>query len=452
MFWCNGALKGGLIMMKWSEYFLPTLKDAPSDAESISHKLMLRAGLVKKLSSGIYSYLPCGLKVLQKVQNIVREKMNEIGCQEILMPAIHPIELWHESKRWEHFEQTLFRLNDTRGVTPFVLGATHEVVITDIARSEFHSYKDLPKTLYQIQTKFRNEPRPRFGLIRSREFIMMDAYSFHRNEEDLNKTYSTVYNAHKRIFEKCAIDVIIIEADSGPFGDGISHEFMVLSNYGEDKILICNFCSHCADTKKHQIKERTPLCIKCGKELSVQSAIELDHIFKLGTTYSVPLKAMFLDEDGSYKPLVMGCYGIGISRLLSAILEKHNDKDGICWPFSVAPFDVVITQIDVQDKQTEQRTTDLYNKLVSKGMDVLIDDRDKRPGVKFKDADLVGFPIRIVLGEKAVKENKAEVFNRKTKTVKLMGIEEAVSQISELKKGYQDDGESNNNQRTKSNN
>jgi prolyl-tRNA synthetase len=415
-------------VIKWSEYLLPTLKEAPSDAESVSHKLMLRAGLIQKLSSGVYSYLPCGLRVLQKIKDIIRQEMNSIGAQEILMPAIHPLELWLESKRWEHFSSAMYCLSDVEGKTPFVLGATHEAVITDIARTFIHSYKDLPKILYQLQTKFRNEPRPRFGLVRCREFIMMDAYSFHSSNEDLDQTYNTVYDAHRKIFQRCGLDVIIVEADSGPFGGGVSNEFMVLSDCGEDRIIVCTNCSYAANMEKlSDVKQEE--CPKCGRSVSKQLAIEIDHIFKLGTTYSIPLRAVFLDENGSSKPFIMGCYGIGVSRLLSAILEKNNDEDGICWPSSVAPFDVVITQIDMNDQRTKSITVGLCDSLVSRRLSVIVDDRDKRPGVKFKDADLVGFPIRIVVGQKGLKENKVEVYCRKTKQVRMLEINEVVGKI-----------------------
>jgi prolyl-tRNA synthetase len=551
--------------MRWTEFLVPTIKETPSDAEIVSHKLMLRAGMIRKLAAGVYSMLPLGLRVAKKVENIVREEMNRVGGLEILMPVLSPAELWQESGRWDVYGKELMRVKD-RHDRFFALGPTHEEVVTDIVRKEVRSYRQLPLTLYQIQTKFRDEVRPRFGVVRSREFIMKDAYSFHRDEQCLAKTYEKMYEAYTRIFKRCGLKFGPVEADSGAIGGDVTHEFMVFAENGESQVFACE-CGYAATVDRAEgeapahgpdavagvmekvatpgmrtVEEVTaflgkrpwellktiiynadgkyaavlvrgdreineaklarvlggvvpvmatpeeiakvtggPLgfsgpvglegvrviadvtvsgmvnmvtganqadahlvnvnlnrdftpsethdvaiaaegdkCRRCGRVLSTWRGIEVGQIFKLGTKYSDKLKAYFLDERGEEKPFVMGCYGIGVTRTVAAAIEQHNDKDGIAWPVTIAPFEVHVLPTNVSDADLASSAERLYTGLAEGGMEVLLDDRDERPGTKFKDADLVGIPFRITVGEKAAKEGMVEIRVRKTgETVKV---------------------------------
>ncbi len=551
--------------MRWSEFFLPTLKETPSEAEIISHKLMLRAGLIRKLSAGVYNLLPLGLRVSKKVENIVREEMNRAGGLEILMPVLSPAELWQESGRWDVYGKELMRLRDRHGRF-FALGPTHEEVVTDIVRREVRSYRQLPLTLYQIQTKFRDEVRPRFGVVRAREFIMKDAYSFDRDDECLAKTYAKMYEAYTRIFKRCGLRFGVVEADSGAIGGDVTHEFMVFAETGESQVFACG-CGYAATAERAEGEaqayesDRTPKplekvstpnmrtveevtqflgkkpwelvktiiynadgryvavlirgdreineiklakvlgtvnmvmatpeeieqvtggplgfsgpvelkdvrmigdstvlgmanmvvganqmdahlvnanltrdfrldevhdlvlavqgdkCKRCGKPLSTWRGIEVGQVFKLGTKYSDKMKAYFLDEHGNEKPFVMGCYGIGITRTIAAAIEQHNDRDGIAWPVTIAPFEVHVLPTNVSDSDLKDTAESMYAALTKSGVEVLLDDRDERPGIKFKDADLVGIPFRLTVGEKAAKEGKVEIRTRKTgETVKV---------------------------------
>lgn len=386
--------------MKWSQGYIPTLKETPADAEAISHILMLRAGMIKKLISGAYSYLPLGFKVLNKVIAIVRSEMNAAGAQELLMPAIQPAELWKESGRYDAIKDIMIAYKDRHG-SEMIMGPTHEEIIVDIVRKDVSSYKQLPFILYQIQTKFRDEPRPRFGIIRSKEFIMKDAYSFDRDNDGLNKNYKKMYDAYCRIFKRCGLSAIAVEADSGIMGGDVSHEFMVLSPSGEDEIM--------QDGQK-------------------KNAIEIGHVFKLGTKYSKTLGANFLDENGKQNPIVMGCYGIGINRILAAAIEENNDKDGIIWPESIAPYQVIVIPTNVGDEKIRKAADDIYEQLSKQGIEVLLDDRDERAGVKFKDADLIGIPLHIIIG-KALTDGKVEIKDRRTKEVKQVAVKDVVKAI-----------------------
>ncbi len=562
--------------MRWTRYFLPTLKETPAEAEIQSHRLMLRAGLMRKLSSGIYTLLPLGLRVTKKVEAIVREEMNRIGGIEILMPVLSPSELWMESGRWQVYGKELMRVKDRHGRF-FALGPTHEEVVTDIARREIRSYRQLPLILYQIQTKFRDEVRPRFGVVRAREFIMKDAYSFHADEESLEKTYRDMYDAYTRIFRRCGLRFGAVEADSGAIGGDVTHEFMVFAESGESQVLACE-CGYSAtidraqadiddfdveadekplqkvstpsmktvnevtqflDKKpwellktilywsdgKHvavlirgdrdinevklarvlgscelrlatpdEIQEVTgaPLgfsgpvglkdikiiadhtvarmknmvtganqadahfinvnvgrdfevddyydlvvvkegdkCKRCGNRLSAWRGIEVGQIFKLGTKYSKAMKAHFLDEAGKERPFMMGCYGIGITRTVAAAIEQHCDQDGIAWPISIAPFEVHILPTNVTDNRIREVAEGLYRGLLERGVEALIDDRNERPGTKFKDADLVGIPVRITVGEKGIKENKVEIRKRHSGEVTKVEVTSAIEQIAE---------------------
>ncbi|MDY6821369.1 MAG: proline--tRNA ligase [Deferribacterota bacterium] len=543
--------------MRLSNYFISTLREAPAEAEVISHKLMIRAGLLMQVAAGIYNYLPLGLRVLQKIEAIVRTAMNEAGAIELLMPAMVPKELWVESGRWEKYGKELLRIRD-RNDREFCFGPTHEEVITDIVRKHIKSYKSLPINLYQIQTKFRDEIRPRFGLMRAREFIMKDAYSFDANEEGAKISYEKMYRAYQNIFDRLGLRYKIVEADTGAIGGTFSHEFMVLANSGEDTIIYCKNCGYSANLEKAALKENqkeskelekplekisTPniktvqdvseylnvglekivktlilkakdfyfavlisgehelnltkvknnitetmpdfasqeeierltggpvgfsgpiglnipvyadysvkglknfviganerdthyinantsrdfiiehyydlryakkgdLCINCNSQYESMKGIETGHIFKLGTKYSEALKAYFSDRDGKLRPYIMGCYGIGIGRIASASIEQNHDEKGIIWPIQIAPFEVVIIPINTNDTLIVETAESIYKKLKEQNVDVAIDDRDYRAGVKFNDADLIGYPIRINVGKKAMEKNEVEIYIR----------------------------------------
>jgi prolyl-tRNA synthetase len=544
--------------MRWSEAFIPTLKETPKDAEIPSHQLLLRAGLVRQLSGGLYTFLPLGLRVLRKVEQIVREEMDRAGAIEVLMPAIHPREIWEKTGRAASLDEILFKIKDRSG-RQFVLGPTHEEIVTALVANEIQSYKELPKNIYQIQTKFRDEPRPRFGLIRVKEFLMKDAYSFDADDAGLEKSYQAMYEAYARIFQRCGLKTIVVEAFSGAMGGKVSNEFMVISPAGEDHIVTCDKCRYAANLEKatsriesrsqksesrklekfatpnvrtiedltkppyniaaeNQIKtlvyvldEQLTLvllrgcdelneaklpavktrpahpdeiraalgasagslgavgvtnhkiiadealrgaknmttganeddfhvrnvdvsrdirvdlwadlrlvqsgerCARCENGvLKVDSAIELGHLFKLGTKYSEALGANFLDEKGASKPMIMGCYGIGVSRTVAAIIEQCHDEQGIVWPPSVAPYEVCVTPLNLAHEETRKVAENLYAELQKSGVDVILDDRDARPGVKFADADLIGFPIRVTIGEKSLAKGAVELKVRKT--------------------------------------
>jgi prolyl-tRNA synthetase len=563
--------------MRWTEYLLPTLKETPAEAEIISHRLMVRAGLIRKLSSGVYNLLPLGLRAVKKVENIVREEMNRAGASEILMPILSPSELWTESGRWDVYGKELMRVKD-RHERFFALGPTHEEVVTDIVRREVRSYRQLPLILYQIQTKFRDEVRPRFGVVRAREFLMKDAYSFHRDEACLAKTYDRMFEAYTRIFKRCGLTFGPVEADSGAIGGDVTHEFMVFAETGESQVFACE-CGYAAtidtaecepaeqaadadmepmekvstpgtttveevtrflgkqakellktiiykvgdryvavlvrgDREINEIKlgrvlgttgfvmatageiERVtggPLgfsgpvglkgvrliadhrvagmmnmvtganeadahyvnvnlgrdfevaefhdvivavegdpCKRCGRPLSTWRGIEVGQIFKLGTKYSEVMKARFLDEQGEEHPFVMGCYGIGITRTVAAAIEQHNDKDGIAWPISIAPFEVHVLPTNMSDGDLRDTAEAVYAGLREAGVEVILDDRDERPGNKFKDADLIGTPLRVTVGERAAKEGKVELRNRKTGETTKLDRREAVPLIVDV--------------------
>ena len=545
--------------MKWTQTLIPTLREAPADAEILSHKLLLRAGLIRKLAGGVYTFLPLGLRALRKVEAIVRQEMDRAGAVEVLMPALQPPEIWQQSGRYTTASNVLFKLKDSGG-REWLLSPTAEEVITTLAASEINSYRQLPKNFYQVSVKFRDEIRPRFGLMRAKEFIMKDAYSFDASDEGAMASYQKMYDAYTRIFARCGLQAFPVEADTGVIGGNYSHEFMVPADTGENEVAFCEACHYAANLEKatsgiprtaaretgpaaekfptpgvvtiealskapysvpanRQIKtlvyiadshpvlvlirgddqlNETKLaartgaaavrpatveeivallaarpgslgavakipanlkvfaddrlqgandmttganedgfhlknvsierdiqltawfdlrtvsagepCVKCAKPLKIRRAIEVGHVFKLGTKYSEALNATFLATDGSRQPLVMGCYGIGVTRTLQAIIEQGNDKDGVVWPLSVAPYQVCLTPLAVApDSQAMQVAEKFYAELIARGVDVILDDRDERPGVKFKDADLVGFPFRIALGEKSLAKGEVEI-------------------------------------------
>ena len=547
--------------MRLTKLYAPTLKEAPADAEVISHQLMIRAGMIRRLTSGIYSYLPTGFKAISKVAQIVREEMNKADAQEAHLPMVQPADLWQESGRWDFYGKELLRLKDRHG-RDCCLGPTHEEEITDLIRGEVRSYKQLPLNLYQIQTKFRDEVRPRFGLMRGREFIMKDAYSFDANEEGADKSYWLMFDTYVRIFNRLGLKFKAVEADSGSIGGSFSHEFMVLAETGEDTIVSCSSCAYAANVERAEVKLKDPVlslplpepmamvltpglttvpdqakylkinvnkilktlmcmadgkpvaavirgdrelnlaklknlvgasvvemmptailaeefgslpgfvgvvnvnnvpvyadlelqlsegwimganridthyanvslnrdvkvtayadlrdindadpCPRCGAELEFPKGIEVGHVFKLGTKYSKSLNATILDENGKETLIVMGCYGIGVSRIVAACIEQNNDEGGIKFPPSIAPYVAVIVNLDLRSDEATQKSEEIYALLQAKGFDALLDDRNDRPGAKFKDADLTGAPMQIVVGGKGLARGIIEVKDRRT--------------------------------------
>jgi prolyl-tRNA synthetase len=414
--------------MLWSKDFIPTIKETPQEAESLSHQLMLRAGLVRMLIAGVYSYLPLGLKVLNNIQRIIREELNSCEACELLLSALQPQELWIKSGRDKALGDVMLKFVDRKGRN-ICLGPTHEEVITDLVKNHIASYKQLPLILYQIQTKFRDEIRPRFGLIRACEFIMKDAYSFDAEESGLDKNYKAMSNAYKRIFKRCGLNILTTEADPGVMGGNVSHEFMSPAQDGEDLVLLCPKCKSAKPLKETSDQS----CPKCNVTLEKINTIEVGHIFKLGTKYSLVLGANFIDAKGQQKPIIMGCYGIGVSRLVSAIIAQNHDKDGIVWPKEISPYQVVILPLDTTDRKIMGKAVEVYKELEQGGMKVLFDDRDERAGVKFKDADLLGISLQIIIGRESLKKNTLELKIRrnqkkliKTKTVILEEIKRYV--------------------------
>jgi len=549
--------------MRYSEMFLPTGREIPSDAELISHQLMIRAGMIRKLTGGIYSYLPFGYRAIRKVEQIIREEMDRAGAQEVFLPMVQPAELWQESGRWVHYGKELLRFRD-RHEREYCLGPTHEEVITDLVRHEIKTYRQLPRNLYQIQTKFRDEIRPRFGVMRCREFGMKDAYSFDADEAGAEISYQKMFEAYKRIFTRCGLNFRPVEADSGAIGGSFSHEFMVIADSGEDAIVFCGACHYAANLEKaevakpdqpentdpplpieeihtpgvktieevcaflrvkpgevvktlifsadgvavavlirgdqevnevkvknhlgceslelapddlilaatgsprgfagavgiktriiadysllgmtrcimganredyhlrhvkpgrdFQVEAHTDLrviretdpCPRCGGAIHLARSIEVGHVFKLGTKYSKAMKALYLDATGREQTMIMGCYGIGIGRTVAAAIEANHDSDGIVWPLPLAPYQVIITPVNVNEKSLSETANRIYDTLKDKGVEVILDDRDERAGVKFKDADLIGIPLRITVGPKKLAEGKVEIMSRRSKEV-----------------------------------
>ena len=561
--------------MKMSNMLVGTLREVPAEAEIESHKLMLRAGLMRKMAAGIYNYMPLGLKVIENVKNIVREEMNNAGAQEFLASALIPAELWQESGRWDAYGAEMFRLKD-RHNRDFCLGPTHEEVFTDIVRNEIKSYKQLPLNLYQIQTKYRDERRPRFGVMRSREFIMKDGYSFDKDQEGLDLAYEKMRKAYVNIFNRCGLDAKAVAADSGAIGGSGSAEFMVKSEVGEDDVVFCTACDYAANIEKapstpehgekeelmevekvetpavksiedlakffecspkkiaktlifqaddnvvavvlrgdreanevkianaigevielemaseEAVKEATgaavgfagPMgikvdmllvdqevanmynfiiganetdmhlknvnygrdfegivgdfrnvtigekCPECGKEITISRGTEVGHIFKLGTKYSESMGATFIDEDGKAKPFLMGCYGIGVTRTVASIIEQHNDENGIIWPLEVAPYHVSVIPANVKNEEQATKAEEIYNELRKMGVEALLDDRKERAGVKFKDSELMGIPMRITVG-KMIGEGQVEFKLRNGGEVETLSIEEVYNRVRE---------------------
>jgi len=404
--------------MFWTKTFIPTLKDAPQDAEVISHQLMLRAGMIRKVASGIYTWLPLGLKVLRKIENIVREEMNLTGAQEVLMPMVQPKELWEETKRWDKMGPELLRIKD-RHERDFCLGPTHEEVITDVIRNNLRSYKELPLNVYQIQTKFRDEIRPRYGVMRGREFLMKDSYSFDIDEISLNASYLSMREAYKRIIERIGLEYKIVKANSGAIGGDTSEEFHVLAENGEDTIAVSNESEFAINTEL-LLKGDDDISSLEGKPspdgkgtIQIKKGIEVGHIFQLGKVYTDAMKANVLTKDGKAQNLFMGCYGIGLSRLVAASIEQNNDDKGIIWPENIAPYEVNIIAIGYEkEPEIKQASLDLHWELSLMGYEVLIDDRKDGYGTKMKDAELIGVPINVIIGKKFFESQEIELKHR----------------------------------------
>ena len=406
--------------MKQSLLFAPTLRDMPKEAEVISHKILLRGGYIKQIAAGVYTYLPLAYRVIKKIENIIREELDNIGCSELLMPALQPKDLWNESGRYEKYGPELMRLKD-RHERDFCLGPTHEEVITSVVRDSVTSYKKLPLALYQIQTKFRDEFRPRFGLMRGREFIMKDLYTFSTTEEDLDEWYQKVRGAYINILDRLELKYRIVRADSGNIGGSSSEEFMILCDIGEDTIVYSDESDFASNTELCNLPEGAPS--PDGKGIIKHAkGIEAGHIFKLGTKYSEPMKAMFIDKDGKTKPIIMGCYGIGVSRLLMAILEQHYNEERAVWPKEVSPFDIHVMPLDKVGTSGYEKAFEIYENLKKQGYDVLFDDRQESPGVKFKDGDLIGIRKRIVVGRKII-DGIVEYKDLKTNEVKEVEVD-----------------------------
>ncbi len=481
--------------MKMSNMFVQTMREFPSDAEVVSHKMLARAGYIKKLTSGVYTFLPLMWRVLKKVENIIRDEMDKAGAQELLMPFVQPKELWEESGRWNAYGGELMRLKDRHG-RDMCLGPTHEEIITSVARDVLKSYKQLPVNLYQIQSKFRDERRPRFGLLRGREFIMKDAYSFSTSQEDLEREYQNMWQAYTNIFKRCGLDTKAVQSDSGAIGGSVSHEFMVITDtdagendvfycecdysansnhavsnlpdavtdggfggvkkYGEYEVKIVadktvkdlkNFVVGINQTDKHlvganwgvdldlpeivediRLVEAGDFCPECRKPLKVTRGIEVGNIFQLGTKYSAPMNAVYLDANGKTQPYIMGCYGIGVTRTAAAAVEAHHDDWGIKWPLAIAPYHVVVVPVSTQDEGQMKAANEIYTQLLALGVETVLDDRNERPGVKFKDADLIGFPYRITVG-KTITEGKVEFVERSNGEKLVIPVQDAIDRV-----------------------
>jgi len=405
-----------LIFMRQSKLFGKTIREAPKDEQSRNAQLLMRGGFVDKTMAGVYTYLPLGLRVLRKIENIIREEVDAIGGQEILMPALQNKKDWQATKRWEI--EVMMKIK-TSYDKEYGLGWTHEEVVTPLAKRHIKSYKDFPFYLYQIQTKFRNEPRAKSGLLRGREFLMKDLYSFHTDEEDLNRYYEIVKNAYFKIFDRIKIKnkTYLTYASGGDFSK-YSHEFQTITPAGEDTIYICEKCG--VAVNEEIVKNNQPECPECqNKKLKKEKAIEAGNIFKLKDRFSQPFGFKYLNQSGQEQPVMMGCYGLGPSRLLGTVAEIFNDENGIIWPESIAPFQIHLIKIG-DSEEVNKQTEEIYQSCLNKNLEVLFDDRNESAGVKFKDADLIGIPLRMVVSEKTLSKNCVEVKKRKSGEVEMV--------------------------------
>ena len=417
--------------MKASTFPIFTLKNAPSDAEVISHKLMMQSGMIRKLSSGQYSWLPIGLRVVSKIENIIRNELNTIGCREILMPFIQPAELWQESGRWDQYGPELLRFKD-RNDRDFCFGPTFEEVITDLIRNEISSYKQLPLNLFQISTKFRDEIRPRFGVMRAREFIMKDAYSFHSNQKCLDETYEKYKSAYMNIFKELMLDFTIVDADSGNIGGNQSNEFHVIANTGEDDLLLdksLNGMNLEIAKIKYSEDNLSKIIKKSG--LTHKKGIEVGHIFKLGTKYSDSMKAKITLQDSTITNIFMGCYGIGVTRIVAAAIEQNHDDNGIVWPQSLSPFQVVLIEIDgTKNEQVKAYSQKIYDAFCASNIEIMCDDRDLKMGNKIRDWELLGIPHILIIGKKETENNNIVYKSRLSQNKEEFVLEKLIEKIS----------------------
>ena len=410
--------------MELSKYPLRTYKDTPSDAELISHRLMLRSGLIKKLASGLFTWMPLGLRVIRKIERIVRRELDSSGAYELLMPAVQPSELWKETGRWEEYGNLLLRIQD-RHERFFCFGPTHEEVITDIVRKEITSYKQLPVNFYQIQTKFRDEIRPRYGVMRAREFLMKDAYSFHLDQKSLEDEYENMGNAYNNIFSNLGLNFRKVSANSGEIGGSMSHEYHVLADSGEDEIAYCDEEDFAANVEMIESKKAPN-----GGKLSFARGIEVGHIFQLGDKYSKSMGLTVLNKEGKSVSPMMGCYGIGISRIVAASIEQNHDDKGIIWPGEIAPFEIIIIVLNDKSSDLTEKGQEIYKSIKSIGKEVVIDDRDERAGVKFAEADLIGIPQQIVLSKRGIDQGTIELIDRRSGSKEDLSIEDLIQRIS----------------------
>lgn len=407
--------------MRQSKLFTKTQKQAPKDAVSASHKYLTQGGFVDMLMAGVYNYLPMSYRVISKISSIVREEMNSTGASEMLMPALQPKGIWDETGRWESLNEIMYQFKD-RSNKDTGLGATHEEVIYDIVRRNINSYKDLPFAVYQIQNKFRNELRAKGGLMRGREFMMKDLYSFHLSQEDLDDYYNQMIEAYKRVYSRCGLDVKVVEASGGVFTKKYSHEFQVISDAGEDNIIYCPKCDFAQNTEISKLKEDDS-CPKCASNLKIGKSIEAGNIFQFGDQYAKSMNGYATDKNGEKMPVLMASYGIGISRLVATIVEVYHDDNGIIWPKSVAPFTVHLISLNRNDEADS-----IYEKLTKQGIDVLYDDRDISAGEKFADSDLIGIPYRLVISKKT--DDKIEVKLRSESKGELKSLKEVIDLLS----------------------
>ena len=434
--------------MRRTKAFIPTCKEAPSDAVLASHIFLSRAGFISQVASGLYSYMPLAKKVIRKIENVIHDEMTNVGAQEVELSFVAPADLWIESGRIDKFGKELLRFYD-RKEKLFVLGPTHEEMMVDLVRNRVTSYKNLPLNLYQIKTKFRDEVRPRYGLMRGREFIMKDGYSFHTSEEDLEREFNALEDAYKKIITRLGLDFRVVEADSGAIGGSGSKEIMVIAQSGEDNLAICDKCEYGANIEVFMNLDELPEdfdatsitdikeikgddnCPHCDGKLFLTKGIEVGHIFKLGTTYSKALKAEYLDENGKAQPFIMGTYGMGVSRLVAAVIEQHHDENGCIWTKETAPYMVNIMISNVKDNNQMEVGELLYSKLLESNVEVIIDDRKDRFGFKMKDAELIGFPYTVIIG-KELSNGIVEIFDRKTKEKTEVNVENIFDKVMEL--------------------
>ena len=413
--------------MQLSKYPLITYKETPVDAELTSHQLMLRAGLIKKLASGLFSWMPIGLKVLRKIERIVREEMDRSGAYEVSMPAIQPADLWQETGRWEAYGNLLLKMEDRQGRL-FCFGPTHEEVITDIVRNELKTYRQMPVNFYQIQTKFRDEIRPRFGVMRAREFLMKDAYSFHLDQPSLDLEYENMGATYNTIFTRLGLDFRKVRANSGEIGGSLSHEYHVLADSGEDEVGYCDEENYAANVE--MIEGNTA---PNGGKLSFTRGIEVGHIFQLGDKYSKSMNCTVLNDKGDSIYPLMGCYGIGISRIMASSIEQNHDESGIIWPEPLAPFQIIIVALNNKTEDTTlTKSREIYHQLLESGYEVLLDDRNERAGVKFADADLLGIPKRLIVSERGLDNQTIELNFRDGKNKSDVPFEQLVDYLEKL--------------------